>query len=457
MSIDYDKLLLSACAKDIKTFKKTQKIGFHKYFFTGEFEQYTFSVLRRLSKYETYDSEAIMMYIAQDKELAEDKKSFYASQVEELFDRDVSNVDFAIDVLRNRLYDKEMRDLVQKAARQILSKEPADDVYEAMAELRERVKSSDSGYETYDYYKEFEDRRLERFESLEDSAGNLKLVENLSPFGKYFTRGLAKEEITAIGGPTYSGKSILLSNFINIAVNPVNKLNVLYIFAENRMIQALSRIDAIILDRDYEALFIKRDDPRGTKFMDTAIEEGWGNIRAVKVVPGSFTADDIQIMIDEARDEGFHPDVLAIDSPDHQMSIRDLKDSWRIKGQVYWDLKALITREKLICLTSLPMKASSVKSSSATAEDVAGSYDISRIVDNLVLFNPSQDDAVLGRVTLQIPKNREGKTDKKNIEFRVKNSLKVIPWEEFEKMGQEVAYMSVNGEEVPTKFVKNTL
>jgi len=455
--MDYDKLLLSACMKDIRTFRKVNRVGFHKYFFDTEVSRYIYNTIDKLSRYDYYDLEAIKTCIIEDRSVEEGVKRSYLEQAEDLFRVDTSNINLAVDILKEKLYDKEMRALVNRAARQILNKESPEEVYEEMISLRDRVKSSEVNFESYKYYDGWGSRREERLETVEDESRSLKCVGNLSPFGKYFTRGIFKEEITAIGGPTYAGKSILLSNFINIAMHPENGLNVLYVFAENRAIQALSRIDAIVLDRDYDALFLTSNDPRGDKFFSTAREEGWGDMRAYKVVPGSFTADDIQLMIDECKDEGFFPDVLAIDSPDHQRSIKPLKDSWQVKGQVYWDIKALVTRENLIALTSLPMKPSSVKSSSVSAEDVAGSYDISRIVDNLILFNVNQDDAMLGRITLQIPKNREGKTDKKNIEFRVKNSLKVVPWEEFEKMGGDVEYSLINGSDIEHKFKKKKL
>jgi archaellum biogenesis ATPase FlaH len=455
--MDYESILLSACIKDIHLFKKARRADIGKHFFTDKYQRFIYSALDQLVDFDYYDVETIKAYIYESREVEDSFKHGCLDTLKELVIIDSSNADFSYDVLKNKSHEKEMNMLLNKAAKMVLAKEPVKEVFEEMSLLSGKISTSRSAYEAYAYYDGWQSRKSERVEVISEENKSLKFVENLSPFKNYFTRGISKEEITAIGGPTYAGKSIMLSNFINMAANPINGLNVMYVFAENRAIQALSRLDSIFLDRDYENLFVTSSDSRGDRFFLNAKQEGWGDLMAFKVTPGAFNVNDIKAMIDECRSRGFVPDVLAVDSPDHQISVKNLKDSWQVKGQVYWELKALAEAEKLILLTSLPMKASSVKNTAPRSEDVAGSYDISRIVDNLILFNVNPDDSILGRVNVVVTKNREGRVDNKDIQFRVKNSLKVQPWDEFEMMSPDINYISSNGHLEQTKFQKKKL
>ena len=255
---------------------------------------------------------------------------------------------------------------------------------------------------------------------------------NLSPFKKYFTRGFQPEEVIAIGGPTYAGKSILLTNFIRLAAHPKNGMNVLYVFAENRYVQAASRLDSIILNENYQVLYENALENRtGGKFFRKAKEKGWGQIIMAKVQPKKFTADTIDSMIEEIEmDLGIKIHVLAIDSPDHQEA-RDRQDAWHQgKGQVYYENKQLTMERGLINISTLPMKASSVKKESVQNEDAAGSYDISRVCDDMIMFNKSDTDQMLNRATIQVTKNRDGVTDSKKNYFHFDPSLRLIPWDE---------------------------
>jgi KaiC/GvpD/RAD55 family RecA-like ATPase len=455
--MDYESILLSACIKDIHTLKRARRADIAKHFFTDKFQKYLYNALCHLVDFNYYDLASIEAYIYEDKAVDDSFKHSCLEALRDISSLDSSNADFSYEILKSKSNEKEMNLLLNKAAKMVLAKEPVKEVFEEMSLLSGKIATSRVAYEAFSYYDGWQNRKAERVEVIAEEVKSLKFNENLRPFKNYFTRGISKEEITAIGGPTYAGKSIMLSNFINMATNPINGLNVIYVFAENRAIQALSRLDSIFLDRDYDNLFVSSNDFNGDKFFLNARQEGWGDLMAFKVTPGAFSVNDIRSMIEECKSRGFHPDVLAVDSPDHQISVKNLKDSWQIKGQVYWELKALAESEKLILLTSLPMKASSVKNSTPRSEDVAGSYDISRIVDNLILFNVNPDDAILGRVNLVVTKNREGRVDNKDIQFRVKNSLKVQPWEDFEMMSPEINYISSNGHVEETKFHKKKL
>lgn len=429
MSIE--KILVAACLKDPETLRRAIRSKLKPHHIEDKVASYLYAASLDISKDSPVSQEILFEYVRLDRKLDDKQKSFYVRSVEDFFSMDTSGSSFTLKKISEKVKEKELAITLRDSIDRVLQGNQVDGVLDELHQKVSALKAVEEAYEIYDYWQDWKERKAERLQ-VESSLGNcLKLGLNLHPFARYFKRGFQAQEITAIGGPTYAGKSVMLSNFIHLAINPFNGLNVLYIFAENKKVQAASRLDAIVLDRDYDNLFINAlKDPRGDELFRDSAKAGYGGMKIAKVIPNEFDAITIKSMIDDCRAEGFFPDVVAIDSPDHQVPIQKTNSSWQAKSAVYWENKALATKEEIIMLCTLPMKASSKRADKVEAEDAAGSYDIARIADNLIFFSMKPEDRLLSRASLQVVKNRDGAIDDKIIHFKFTNSLRLVPWED---------------------------
>ncbi len=200
--------------------------------------------------------------------------------------------------------------------------------------------------------------------------------------------------------------------------------------------QVGNRFDAIFLDREWDDLFkedyLKEQAEEDAQWFESISDDPrWGKLIIVKVPAKGFDANTIRVILDSAIDRGYHPRVLIIDSPDHQKPVSGYQQWHLNKGQVYYENKGVTEEYDLISFVSTPMNRTSVKSDMPTNEHVAGSIDISRVIDNQIMFNAGEDDKLIGRARLVVTKNRDdGIIDNRNIAFRFKKSMVLIPFEE---------------------------
>jgi KaiC/GvpD/RAD55 family RecA-like ATPase len=445
--MSFEKILVAACLKEPETLRRAQRSKLKTNHLEDKVASYLYGAALEISKDSPVSKEILFEYIRLDRKLDDKQKSFYAKSAEDFFSIDTSGSNFTLKKISEKVKEKELAYTLRDSIDRVLQGNAVDGVLDELHQKVSALKAVEEAYEIYDYWEDWKERKAERLQVESNLHKGLKIGLNLHPFDRYFKRGFQPQEITAIGGPTYAGKSVMLSNFIHLAIHPFNGLNVLYIFAENKKVQAASRLDAIVLDRDYDNLFVNAlKDPRGDDLFRDAAKSGYGGMKIAKVIPNEFDAMTIKSMIEDCRAEGFFPDVVAIDSPDHQVPVQKTNSSWQAKAAVYWENKALATKEEIIMLCTLPMKASSKKSEKAEAEDTAGSYDIARIADNLIFFNMKPEDRILGRASLQVVKNRDGAIDDRVIHFKFTNSLRLTPWEDA-MAGMEDESLSESGED----------
>jgi len=289
--------------------------------------------------------------------------------------------------------------------------------------------------ENRDYFEDWSNRRQERVAATLSNNRAIKFHGWLEDLNKYFPRGIETGTITTIGGVTGVGKSILLANFIYMAIHPTCGLSGIYVIAENKYSQAAARLDSLMMDVNYNKLFEPFDEENKDEddlFFDTAIQEGWGNLRCIKLIPQTFTAADLELKIEEFENiYSKKPDFIFIDSPDHMEPIFRSQVKHENKGQVYWDIKSLITTHDMICITSLPLTKSSSKKESMDAEDAAGSYDISRISDNQIFFLKRADDFKLGKRAIQFVKLRDSEIDSNIMDLKITPSLRLVKFSQF--------------------------
>lgn len=438
MSSNFEKILVASCLQDPEILRRAQRSKLKPHHIEDKIGSYLYSAAVEIAKDSPVSKDILLEYVKIDRELDDKQRSFYLKTASDYFDVDISGAAFTLKKIGERVREKELAYTLRDSIDKILTNQEVDEVLEDLYMKVSSLKAVDDAYHIYDYWEDWTERKAERLEVESGSAKSVSIDLNLHPFKRYFKRGLQLQELTAIGGPTYAGKSVMLSNFIHLAVHPVNGLNVLYIFAENKKIQAASRLDAILMDRSYDSLFMDvLKDPRGDDLFKNAKNEGYGGLKIAKVTPNEFDVMTIKSIIEDCKAEGFEPDVIALDSPDHQIPLQKTHSHWQAKAAVYWENKALATKEDLIFICTLPMKPSSKKSEKVAAEDAAGSYDISRICDNLIFFNIQEDDRMLSRASVQVVKNRDGTVDEKIIHFKFTNSLRLVPWEDAMKQYEE--------------------
>lgn len=431
----FERTLVAGCLQDPKVLRTVRRSTLLPNHISDKIGRYLLELALDIGREGKVTEEIVLECIKQDSSLDSKVKPVYLKTAVDLFKEDISNASFTLGKIQKKVKEKEAIRIAGNVASDIQAGENIEQVLERMSVHLNKIKDTEIAYELFDYVKTYDERKVERLESVGEGSKALKFIDNIRPFQPYFPRGLQPETITAIGGRTGAGKSMFLANMIRVAVLPENKLNVLYIVAENSKIETGSRLDAIMLDREYETLFMPvARDPRGDSFFANFEQQGGGGLWIAKVDVGRFSTLHIKAMIEECREAGFNPDVLAVDSPDHMVPEVDKRlSSWEAKGAVYLDLKDLATAEDLIVLTTLPMKASSKRQDKVSAEDAAGSYDISRLSNNMIFFTETPDDKMLSRATMIVTKNRDGTIDDRHIYFRFSPSRRMIPWDEVER------------------------
>ena len=424
--------LISGCLIDGALLAKAKRAKIKPSHLEDGILSYIYKSILDVSKSEAPTPDVVKQFIMMDDKRSEDSKKVLCKKINALVKEGKEGSAITIERLKEMRIDRDMTSLLIDTTGQLNDGADSAEVAKHLMNRLKEIEPSEEEYHLTHYYEDWDVRKVERIEINEGSDRTMKMCLNMVPFAPYFPRGVQPEEVTAIGGPTYAGKSVLLSNLIRVAAHPENGFNVLYVFAENRKIQAASRLDSIILGRNYDRLYDGMlKDPEGDSFFKAPTEDGWGEIVMAKVTPRKFTSSTIRAMIEEIKDQhGIEIDVIAIDSPDHQMPEDEAKDWWQNKGLVYWDNKALAEEFEVMVFCTLPMKASSVKKESVTSEDAGGSYDISRICDNMIMFNLDPADRMLNRGKIQVTKVRDASTDNKIIHFYFENNHRLLPWEE---------------------------
>jgi hypothetical protein len=455
--MNFEKTLVAGCLQDENILKKAIRARLKPAHLEEKVHRYLYGVATEVYKFGPVTKDVVLEYIRLDSNLEDKVRAIYLHSVSDYFSADIASANFTLANISKKIKEKEVARIVTDVVDRIGNNAPIEEVIEDLHYYSAALRNTKVEYEIYDYWEDWDKRRSERLEIELESNRSLRMDLNMSPFKKYFPRGWQSKDITAIGGVTGVGKSVLLSNLIRLAIHPCNGLNAVYIFAENKKVQAASRLDAVLLDRGYDNLFLNvASDPRGEEFFKGPGKDGYGNLKIVKVVPGEFDAMTIKAILDECREEGMAPDIVFIDSPDHAEPVAKVSAYWEKKGKVYWELKALADNEDVIMVTTLPMKPSSAKADSVSAEDGAGSYDISRICDNLIFFAVQKEDRFLGRASLKVTKSRDKGIDDAIISFKFTNSLRLIPWDEVaegvKKKDGELVYKIKDYEELEESF-----
>lgn len=242
---------------------------------------------------------------------------------------------------------------------------------------------------------------------------------------KSFPNGVSAGEMFGIVADTGVGKSLSVDNW---AIDAFRQgLNVLLIKTENEEIQTSARLDAIASGVDYQRIFkscVEDAEIEDIEKEYQSIHAKYGNhLFLVQVIPFGFDANTIRRIIQKIKDE--HKvtiDCLMIDSPEHQQPIEHQREYFMRKSVPYWDNKTLMKEEGLIVFTTIQRKVDQGnlfkaakkkkeddddKFSIPTPEQAAGSVEIPRILDYMVMaLRPTPRDKALGGIKLFSVKSR---------------------------------------------------
>jgi KaiC/GvpD/RAD55 family RecA-like ATPase len=427
-----EKRLIVGCINDESIITQVKSSSLEPKHLNNEQNKYLLDAILELDSIGDVSFSVLKDYISSDESIHGDKKDALKTRLKDLKGEDVGGVNFSIQKISDIAKKREFTELLNESVELFEQKDDVDQVLDRLSKRVRRIQGSGTDYDLYDYMGSYPEREVERSKIEEGSEDNLTIGLNLYPFrDPYFKKGLLPKQTTAIGGPTYAGKSVAMINFIRMAAHPINGFNVLYVVSENRRIEAASRLDSVILGKEYDELYEEQLDKDGQDFFEDALHDGWGKIFLSKVRIQDFDSSTIEAMLHDVKGRsGEQIDVLAIDSPDHQNALGDAEQWWRRKGMVYAENKQLAEEYDLINLTTLPMKPSSAKGDTIGPEDTAGSYDIARYCDNLIMFNVDPSDRKLNRGKLQVTKSRDGQVDEETLYFYFENNLRLLPWDD---------------------------
>lgn len=376
------------------------------------------------------------MLISDDDSLKAQDKTLYRKVVADISEAPVDNTEFSFQYFAKCKAEAEFRRAMERAANGLHQRE---DIALVKNKLLEALSKTDtSTLEVGRYEQSLSVRERERNE-IKKGDGMMKFTEELRHLSVYFPFGLLRETMTCIQGSTNAGKSIFLANLIWHATKPDNKLNVLYVFSENRAVEALSRLDAVVLGKPYKDLyesFLTREERSLIVDRD---KNGYGKIFYCKPEFENFSISTIEEAIELAAEQGSVIDIIAIDSPDHMIPTRRTNQYFQDKPQVWKDLKALMHRLKIAIVGTWPLREEysgygkgDKEPPALTANSGAGGQDVARPMDNIIGFSyDERADDLMAHRNFVVTKCRDGKKDFAKLRYRILDNLRFIHADDF--------------------------
>lgn len=434
----YQKELIAACLQNREIFQRAIRAGFTPEFFAeDEFNAYIFDVASYLNRIgNSFTQSAFEKVIKGDPELDSQDTGAFLSRVHASFRERIEDSELAFDKLSQTLTAATVFDILKETAYATQMDADPSEIIDMMRRGLNKIESGQKKFDTFDYASGFSERHETRINVRDDSAGRFKFHSHFSEFSRYFPMGLPLQTSLGVAGPTFVGKSVFLSNLAYLAVHPANGLDTVYIVAENTVEETGDRFDAIFLDRHVDILFDRKYEsleyPDDVKFFQRMLQDpSWGRLLIAKVQPRGFDANTLRAIYESAVDQGYHPAVVVVDSPDHQRSIDSYQTRYLEVGAIYYDNKAFADEYNVTMLVTVPVNREGARSKYPRNEDVAGSIDIARVLENIVMFNSDEEDKMLGRARLVVSKNRSyGIVDRANIDFRFRKSMILSPYDE---------------------------
>lgn len=459
---DFEKGLIAACLQDSKIVERAMMAKIKPHHFKDRDCGIIFDIIGQLTREGAeVNPKTIGMSVGFRTDIEKRHKDVLKSKISSYSKDNVDITEFSIMTMveKRRVTDitSSIGDIIDRIHEGTSS---ADELEKELSHLVKSISAKgdkiDLGeYNTLDAWRErVETRRQMRQAMEEGGAGYLKLAGYLTVFKDYFPNGFPPQTITSVAGMTNVGKSHMMNAFAYMSILPENACNTLYIISENRRIETESRLDSIMSGEDSQEVAKGEESRVQEKIFKRQKKDGWGRLFTCKVTVGKFDKSTIETAMDFIREHyGVTINVLVIDSPDHMVpeGMSERAFGWEKKGGVYNDIKALADDYNLPIITSVPSQAATEGKSDVGNANVAGSYDIARMVDNMIMFLHSPQDDLLNRRRVKVTKLRGAALDAQIIALRLKSDLTYTVWRELDEETDEP--MDGENESQSSKFV----
>jgi len=445
---DFEKGLIAACLQDRKILDRAVMARVKPQHFKDRDCKIIFDVITNLAKEGSeVNFKTVSMTVSLRTDIEDRHKDVIKSKVKSYSTDEVDIAEFSIKTMIEKRRVTDITSAIGEIVDRIHDGSASADELEN--ELSFLIKSLSAKGESIDLseYNTLEawqsrvaERQLIQQAITDGGSGYFRLAGYLNVFEDYFPMGFPPQTITTVGGMTNVGKSHMMNAFAYMSIMPENACNTLYIISENRRIETESRLDSIMSGQSADV--IARGEPSVVheKLFKRQRKKGWGRLFTCKVTVGKFDKSTIEAAIDFIQEHySAKINVLVIDSPDHMapVNVSAKAVSWEKKAAVYNDIKSLADEYNLPVITSVPMQAATEGKADVSSANVAGSYDISKLVDNMIMFLHSPQDDLLNRRRLKVTKLRGAVMDGKIIALRLKPDLTYTVWRELDETTDE--------------------
>ena len=350
----------------------------------------------------------------------EDTHSTYLALTLKLYRQEPLAISTAIDELRRFNLSVKFSSAVKAG----LEFYKTGDIDEALKPLKELVgeTAKHEQCEVCDWMEEFPQRMERRRYERDNPEKHARIMTNLPRLDRVLG-GLGPRELGAIMGTTGRGKSIFATHLGFSAIWSGKRVLHLSLEMSSSLVatrydsrwtgylhKELKRCDLTEEDEEQLASVYERDKRRFFK-----------RLRIVSTPIRGCDISLVQGIIDDfIRDFG-GIDLLIFDSPDHMRSGSGYRELRQQQAASYWDVKNLIDNLGIPCWVTMQAGRQAVRGT-ATTEDVAESYDKSRILDVVLSLNApkshgrsveieGEEDAfehTTPNLVLYLAKNRDG-------------------------------------------------
>jgi len=328
------------------------------------------------------------IFVLRTRKLHDDVKLDYLRIISDLYKRKPESPKTVLDELKKFILFVN----AQKTLENALTKIEKNDIDGAYNEFASAVKKKEisNEYKSVDWFGEFLDRQKNRKQEriLREEHPELikRIPTGIKKIDKIMSGGIQKNELGLVMATTSQGKSSLLTYFTYEAL--IRKYKVVYFTFEMTVEQVATRQDAIWLKLNYEKFKNYDFDQKDMIYIKNKLIKSRKRFRnPLKIASykmGYPNVNSIIKILDDYKEEGFVPDLLIIDSPDHMRSIERYKEMRLEQKAIYQDCKALA--EKYPIWVSVHA-GREWRNKIATSEAAGESYDKSKIADIVITLN----------------------------------------------------------------------
>lgn len=326
-----------------------------------------------------------------------------------LFRVRVSAAGYATGKLREWVEERELRVGIGAAIKKVKD----GDISGAYDELRPLTRGFDGDvpWEGGDWWATWEDRIEQRIEEARHPDMRPRIPTRLPTLDAALHGGIALQQVGLVVAHTNVGKSIISENFAFYGA--AASFPTIYIGTEMSIREINVRMDAKAFGfpaGDFETGNITSDDL--DEFAERRLRlklKLEGNLFTYAVPPRVMNQAMLREIILETEDKaGKKVKLLVVDSPDHMLSMLQVRDFRLQQSAVYWESKQLAAEHDLAAwLTTQASKEYLGKM--IAAEATSESYDKARIADIIVTLMQTSQEVRSNLMRALVAKNRGGK------------------------------------------------